>query len=59
MYKRLDYYLVDRLGYYYAGHKDGFADYTKDIAQARKFRNYDLAKVNADSLHCRVVGIER
>lgn len=58
---KYDYYIVDKLGYYYAGHKNGFADYTKDFSKAKKFWSYDAAKMNCKSLGIsyKVVGVER
>lgn len=61
MYRKQYYLIVDRLDFYYMGHKDGFADFTKDIFQAKKFWNLDMAEMNCRSLGVgfRVVAIDK
>ena len=61
MYVKYDYYIVDRLGYYYSGHNNGFADYTKDFSKAKKFWSYDVAEMYCKELGVsfRVVAVER
>lgn len=58
---RYDYYIVDRLGFYYAGHRDGFADYTKDISEAKKFWSEFSAEMACQDLGVsfRVVAVQR
>lgn len=61
MYVDYNYYVVDRLGYYYKNELNGFPDFTKNIDEAYIFRHEMMAESKCKKLGVsfRVVAIQK